>query len=87
LLPGARYKLNDPAVREVFVTDMVSVREQNSPQRHVISIAPLIVGALERFFVDGRLGDLCKVNALNRTADTADTADKEKKRHATSVLS
>jgi phosphoribosylpyrophosphate synthetase len=52
LLPGARHKLNDPAVREVFVTDTVSVREQNSPQRHVISIAPLIVGALERFFVE-----------------------------------
>jgi len=84
LLPGARHKLNDPAVREVFVTDTVSVRKQNSPQRHVISIAPLIAGALERFLVDGRLGDLCKVNALNRTADTA---DKEKKRHATSVLS
>jgi hypothetical protein len=80
LLPGAHHKLNDPAVREVFVTDTVSVREQNSPQRHVISIAPLIAGALERFLADARPGgDL--YNALNRMADG------EKKRHATTVLS
>jgi ribose-phosphate pyrophosphokinase len=81
LLQGARDNLDDPAIREVLVTNTVSVTEQNWPQLRVISIAPLIAGALECFLADGTLGDLYKVKTPNRTAD------KEKKKHASTALS
>ena len=81
LLQGVRDKLVDPAIREVLVTDSVSVTEQNWPQLRVASIAPLIADALERFLTDGTLGDLYKANASNPVAD------KEKKKHASTTLS
>jgi ribose-phosphate pyrophosphokinase len=55
----ARTKLNHPAVREVFVTDTVCVGERDWPQLRVISIAPLIAGAVQRFLADGSLDELC----------------------------
>jgi ribose-phosphate pyrophosphokinase len=55
---GARDKLDHPAVREIFVTDTVCVAEQDWPRLHVISIASLIAGAVERFLADGSIGDL-----------------------------
>jgi ribose-phosphate pyrophosphokinase len=58
LLRGARDKLEHPSVREVFVTDTVGVAEKDWPQLRVISIAPLIAEALERFLAGGPIGDL-----------------------------
>jgi len=80
LLQGARDKLDDPAIREVLVTDTVSVTEQ-WPQLRVVSIAPLIASALERFLADGTLADLFKVTAPNRAPD------RRKKKHASTTLS
>jgi ribose-phosphate pyrophosphokinase len=57
-LPGARAKLAHPAVREVVVTDSVPVSHKDWPQLRVVSIAPLIAGALERLLADGSIGDL-----------------------------
>jgi ribose-phosphate pyrophosphokinase len=57
-LLSARAKLEHPAVREVLVTDTVCVAEKDWPQLRVISIAPLIAGALERFLADDSIGDL-----------------------------
>lgn len=54
----ARKKLSHPAVREVLVTDTVRVPEMDWPQLRVITIAPLIAGAVERLMADGSLGDL-----------------------------
>jgi ribose-phosphate pyrophosphokinase len=54
-VPNARDKLNHPAVRDVFVTDTVSVAEGNWPQQRVISIAPLLAGAVRRLLADGSL--------------------------------
>ena len=59
LLPGARAKLAHPTVRAVFVTDTVPVSEQDWPQLQVVSIAPLIGGAVAQFLADGSTGDLC----------------------------
>jgi ribose-phosphate pyrophosphokinase len=59
----ARKKLSHPAVREVFVTDTVSTAEKDWPQLRVISIAPLIAGALKRFLADGSLGELYEEGA------------------------
>jgi ribose-phosphate pyrophosphokinase len=47
---GARQKLSHPAVRNVFVTDTVSVTEKDWPQLRVVSIAPMIAAALQRLF-------------------------------------
>jgi ribose-phosphate pyrophosphokinase len=80
LLQGARDKLDDPAIREVLVTDTVSVTEQ-WPQLRVVSIAPLIAGALERFLADGTLADLFKITAPNRAPD------RRNKKHASTTLS
>jgi ribose-phosphate pyrophosphokinase len=54
----ARHKLSHPAVREVLVTDTVRAPEQDWPQLRVISIAPLIAEAVQRFLADGWLGEL-----------------------------
>jgi ribose-phosphate pyrophosphokinase len=54
-----RHRLSHPAVREVFVTDTACAPQEDWPQLHVISIAPLIAGAVERFMANGSLGELC----------------------------
>lgn len=58
LVLGARNKLDHPSIREVFVTDTVCAAEKDWPKLRVISIAPLIARALERFLADGSIGDL-----------------------------
>jgi ribose-phosphate pyrophosphokinase len=52
-LPGAREKLTHPAIREIFVTDTVALKERDWPQLHVVPVAPLIAGALERSAAGG----------------------------------
>jgi ribose-phosphate pyrophosphokinase len=52
-LPGAREKLTHPAIRQITVTDTVPVMEKDWPQLHVVSVAPLIAGALERSAAGG----------------------------------
>lgn len=52
-LPGAREKLTHPVVRQVFVTDTVAGTEKDWPQLRVVSVAPLIAGALELSVVGG----------------------------------
>ena len=49
----ARKKLSHPAVREVFVTDTINQTEKDWPQLNVVSIAPLIAGAVRRFLANG----------------------------------
>jgi ribose-phosphate pyrophosphokinase len=58
LLPGARDKLQHAAIREVFVSDTVFVADTDWPKLRVVSVAPLIAGALQRFLADGSIGDL-----------------------------
>lgn len=57
-LGSVRDKLEHPTVREVFVAKTVRVAEHGWPRLRLISIAPLIAGALERFQAAGSLGDL-----------------------------
>jgi ribose-phosphate pyrophosphokinase len=56
-VPGARNKLSHPAVRDVFVTDTVRVTERDWPRLRVISVAPLIAGAVQRLLANGSLGE------------------------------
>lgn len=57
LLLGADDKLSDPAVREIWITDTVAPPESDWPQLRVVSIAPVIAGALERFVADRSISD------------------------------
>ncbi|HEX9422653.1 MAG TPA: ribose-phosphate pyrophosphokinase [Pyrinomonadaceae bacterium] len=59
LLDGAREHLSHKSVRKVFVTDTVASIEKDWPQLQIISVAPLIAGAIQRFMTDGSLSDLC----------------------------
>lgn len=59
LLEGAREKMTRAGVREVLVTDTTPVSRQDWPQLQVVSIAPLIAGAIRRFLADQSLSDLC----------------------------
>jgi phosphoribosylpyrophosphate synthetase len=45
-------------VRHVLVTDTVRVPETCWPELQVISIAPLIAGAVNRLVADGSLSEL-----------------------------
>jgi ribose-phosphate pyrophosphokinase len=60
---SAREKLDDPSVREVFVTDTVPVAEEHWEKLHVVSIAPAIAETL---------GSLLTGNST----DVASTTDK-----------
>ena len=57
LLRDARHKLAHEAVREVIVTDTVAAG-RSWHQLRVISVAPLIAGAIRQFLADGSLSDL-----------------------------
>jgi ribose-phosphate pyrophosphokinase len=58
LLPGAREKLAREAVKNVFITDTVAGAPKDWPRLQVISIAPVIAGALKRLLEHQSLGDL-----------------------------
>jgi ribose-phosphate pyrophosphokinase len=58
LVCNARKKLSHLAVREVLVTDTICVPERDWPQLRVVTIAPLIAGAVKRLMADGSFGDL-----------------------------
>jgi ribose-phosphate pyrophosphokinase len=47
-LEGAREKLDHAAIRSVFVTDTISLKQRNWAKLRVIPIAPLIGGAIKR---------------------------------------
>jgi ribose-phosphate pyrophosphokinase len=70
LLGGAREKLDHPAVRAVVVTDTVAVQAGDWPKLSVVTVAPVIARAIERFVADGSLADLYVTprNALRRPA-------------------
>jgi ribose-phosphate pyrophosphokinase len=79
-LPGARQKLEHPAVKKVFVTNTIRPKKELWPQLNVISIAPLIASAVERVIADGSLHELFQGNLPSRAVRT-------EKEHATRILS
>jgi ribose-phosphate pyrophosphokinase len=58
LLPGAQQKLDHEAVKKVLITDTVAGALKDWPLLQVISIAPVIAGALKRLLEHRSLGDL-----------------------------
>ena len=59
LVAGAREKLKQGGVREVFVTDTVRVAADERAGLRVVSVAPLIAAAVRRSLSGGSLADLC----------------------------
>lgn len=55
---AARETLAHPAIREVFVTDTVSPRFSDWPALRVVSLAPLLAAAMQRFTGNGSISDL-----------------------------
>jgi ribose-phosphate pyrophosphokinase len=55
---GAGAKLSHPSVRAIFVTDTVATKETDWKQLQIVSIAPLIAKAIQRFKSDGSISDL-----------------------------
>lgn len=60
LLDGAREKLSHEAVAPVVVTDTIRIGEELSlwPQLRIVSVAPLIGAAIQRFMEDGSITPL-----------------------------
>jgi ribose-phosphate pyrophosphokinase len=58
LLAGARQKLMHEAVKKVLITDTVAGAPKDWPRLQIISIAPVIAGALKRLLEHRSLGDL-----------------------------
>ena len=58
LLAGARQKLMHGAVRKVVITDTVAGAPKDWPRLQIISMAPVIAGALKRLVEHRSLGDL-----------------------------
>jgi ribose-phosphate pyrophosphokinase len=58
MLEGAGEVLSHPAIRAVYVTDTVPLRLVDWSKIHVVSIAPLIAGAIQRFMTSGAIRDL-----------------------------
>jgi ribose-phosphate pyrophosphokinase len=62
LLDGARDRLSHEAVRKVFITDSVATADRDWPRLRVVSVAPILAGAIRRL-----LGD-CSLSGLTLTS-------------------
>ena len=58
LLEGAQSKLSRPALREIIVTDSVTPHITDWPELKVVSLAPLLVGAIHRLATRQSISDL-----------------------------
>jgi ribose-phosphate pyrophosphokinase len=57
-LEGAESKLSHEGIQAVFATDTVSTQGKDWSHLHIVSIAPLLAAAIERFAANGSLSDL-----------------------------
>ena len=58
LVKDALHKLSHEAVQAVFVTDTIPPNYTDWPNLQVVSVAPLIAAAIQRFMTDGSISDL-----------------------------
>ena len=58
LLDGARDKLSREGIHEIVVTDTLAIDQPGWSGLRVVTVAPLIAGALRRFLANGSLRDL-----------------------------
>jgi ribose-phosphate pyrophosphokinase len=55
---GARERLNDPAIRKIFIGDSVPLHDANWPALNIVSFAPLFAAAVRRLRDNESLGTL-----------------------------
>lgn len=55
---AARAKLSHPSIKAIFVTDTVTPKATDWQQLKIVSVAPLIATAIQRFTADGSISDL-----------------------------
>lgn len=55
---GARQNLAHEAVKKVVITDTIAGAPKDWPRLQIVSIAPVIAGAVKRFLEQRSLGDL-----------------------------
>lgn len=60
-LEGSEEVLMHEAIRRVYVTDTIPVAHKRWEKLHIVSAAPLIAGAIQRFMVSGPIRDLVMV--------------------------
>ncbi len=58
LLTGAKERLSQAQVRRVFVTDTIEQADRSWSPLQIVSIAPLIAGAIQRIMANGSMSDL-----------------------------
>jgi ribose-phosphate pyrophosphokinase len=60
LLEGAREKLEVAPIREIWITDTVPTAGRGWARLRVVSVAPLIAAALQRFLANGSISELVR---------------------------
>jgi ribose-phosphate pyrophosphokinase len=58
--PEARKNVNHPAIRKIIVTDSIPISSDDWPQVEVISLAPILAGAIRRSMAGKSMADLCE---------------------------
>jgi ribose-phosphate pyrophosphokinase len=58
--PEARQNLNHPSIRRILVTDSIPFPADDWPQVRVISLAPILTGAIRRSMTGDSMADLCE---------------------------
>lgn len=69
LLDGARAKLTEESVAEVFVTDTIEQRDESWPRLHVVSVASLLADAIRRVSSGQLVGVSRKPAAIGEEAN------------------
>jgi ribose-phosphate pyrophosphokinase len=58
--PEARKNLNHSAIRKLIVTDSIPISSDDWPQADVITLAPILAGAIQRSMAGQSMADLCE---------------------------
>jgi ribose-phosphate pyrophosphokinase len=66
--PESRKTLNHPAIEKIIVSDSIPVSPDEWPQVKVVSLAPILAGAIRRSMAGASMSDLCEEVIHGRTA-------------------
>lgn len=58
--PEARQNLGHPAIRKILVTDSIPIPPDDWPQAQVVSLAPILAGAIRRSMAGKSMAGLCE---------------------------
>src|SRR5947207_10874993 len=58
--PEARKTLNHPSIRKIIVADSIAVASNDWPQVEVVSVGPILAGAIRRSMTGESMMTLCE---------------------------